>query len=358
MTYYDRPPSERVIVPFELLHDAMERLLIVNFKDDPDYDGIELQVFDDEAKGSGSAALMYRTDGKLDWYLTPGLTLDREAAAVGAGLGEWVVDDFPCRLDIGQQGVDAEARFTLHDGREVELVLTEHRGSPGRHIDLLAPLGVGIERPVFLPCFVMFGIDLVRRGGTEVSVRIGGEERDLEGIPVPIPYSGRFSYLARYCDDPFITRVNPASDGPARLVDPADTTGSGGAVFSRRDGHAELTRLSIRAAGHEAWLELDPPLPDLLSLADGAAGSGRFAIGTDELEMIAGEVSFDRAGDEVRLTLQPSEPWRPAGGPLVWLTLRMFPSFFRTWPTTYRWQATLSLTPEPTIRSSWSRTDD
>ena len=75
MTHYDRPPSERVIVPFELLHDPMERLLIVNFRNDPDYDGIELQVFDDEAKGSGSAVLMYRTDGKLDWYLTPGLTL-------------------------------------------------------------------------------------------------------------------------------------------------------------------------------------------------------------------------------------------------------------------------------------------
>jgi hypothetical protein len=266
------------------------------------------------------------------------------------------VDDFPCRLDIGEHGVDAEARFRLHDGRAVELVLAEHRRSPGRHIDLLAPLGVGIERPVFLPYFVMFGIDLVRRRGTDVHLRIGGQPRELERIPVPIPYSGRFSYLARYCDDPLITRVNPAGDGPVRLADPTDRTDASGLTFSHHEGYAELARLSVAAAGHEAWLKLDPPLPDLAALSDGAAGSCRFAVGADELEMMAGEVTFEREGQDLRLTMQPLEPWRPAGGLLVRLTLRMFPSFFRTWPTSYRWQATVSTASEPTIRSSWSRT--
>jgi hypothetical protein len=129
---------------------------------------------------------------------------------VGAGLGEWVTQDFPYRLDIGTHGVDAEVHFSLHDGRQVELAVTEHRRTPGRHIDLLAPLGVGIERPTFLPYFVMFGIDLVRRGGTDVTMRIAGADRELERIPVPIPYSGRLCYLARYCDEPFIMRINPA----------------------------------------------------------------------------------------------------------------------------------------------------
>jgi hypothetical protein len=358
MMRYQRPPANRVIVPFELFHDPMERLLIVNFKGHAQYNGIELQVFADETKGRGLAVLMYRTDGKLDWYLTPGLTLDQEAAAVGAGLGEWVVQDIPHRLEISQQGVDAAVRFTLHDGREVELVLTEHRRNPGRHIDLLAPLGVGIERPTFLPCFVMFGLDLVRRGGTDVTLRIDGAKRELEQIPVPIPYSGRFSYLARYSNDPFIVRINPATDGPARMVDPS-VGGTGGEhlTFVEREGHAELERLSVSAAGHEAWCQLDPALPDLEALANGARSEGRFAIGTDDLEMIAGELSVGREGDEVRLVMQPNEPWRPPGGPLVWLTLRMFPSFFRTWTTTYRWEATVSLAGEASIRSSWSRTE-
>jgi hypothetical protein len=359
MTHYERPPSDRVIVPFGLLHDPMERLLIVNFKGDPDYDGIELQVFDDEVKGSGLAVLMYRTDRKLDWYMTPGLTLDRQAAAVGAGLGEWVVQDFAHRLEIGRHGVDAEVHFTLHDGREVELVLTEHRRNPGRHIDLLAPLGVGIERPTFLPYFVMFDIDLVRRGGTDVALRIDGAARELEQIPVPIPYSGRFSYLARYSDDPFIARINPATDGPARMVDPSSIGTDGERLtFVERAGHAELARLSVLAAGHEAWLQLDPAMPDLAALANGATSDARFAIGTDDLEMIAGRLSVERDNDEVRLVMQPTEPWRPAGGALVWLTLRMFPSFFRTWTTTYRWQATVSLADDVSIRSTWSRTGD
>jgi hypothetical protein len=359
MTLYARPPSERVIVPFELFHDPMERLLIVNFRGDPEYDGIELQVFDDEVKGHGLAALMYRTDGKLDWYMTPGLALDREAASVGAGLGEWVTQDFPYRLDIGTHGVDAEVHFSLHDGRQVELAVTEHRRTPGRHIDLLAPLGVGIERPTFLPYFVMFGIDLVRRGGTDVTMRIAGADRELERIPVPIPYSGRLCYLARYCDEPFIMRINPAISGPARTVDPAAGGGGGERLaFIEREGHAELARLSVSAAGHEAWLELDPALPDLAALADGATSNGRFAIGSDDLQMIAGDITIVRAGQEATLTMQPTEPWRPAGGALVWLTLRMFPSFFRTWTTTYRWEATLSLAETAKIRSSWSRTGD
>ena len=49
-----------------------------------------------------------------------------------------------------------------------------------------------------------------------------------------------------------------------------DPTASGGGderlAFVRRDGYAELARLSISAAGHEAWLELDPALPDLAAL--------------------------------------------------------------------------------------------
>ena len=354
MIRYDRPPSQRVIVPFELVHDPMERLLIVNFTGDPEYNGIELQVFDDPIKGNGLAVLMYRVDGKLDWYMTPGLTLDRVAATVGAGLGEWVVQEFPNRLEITEQGVDAEVRFTLHDGRPVALVMTEHRRSRGRNIDLLAPLGVGIEQPTFLPYFVMFGLDLVRRGGSDVVVRIGGEDRDLERIPVPIPFSGRLSYLARYCDDPFIIRVNPASDGPAWRVDPS-VGDHGRLAFSGRGGHAELSTLTTSAGGHEAWLRLDPPLPDLLALAPNAVMVGRFAVGVDDLEMIAGEYHVERTAHEVALAMRATEPWSPAGGPLVWLTLRMFPSFFRTWAMTYRWEATVTLEGEPHITSGWSR---
>lgn len=349
---YAKPPSSRILVPISLYHDPMERLLVANFSDDPVYNGLEIQVYDDPAKGSGLALLMYRIDGKLDWYLTPGLTLDKEAAAVGSGLGEWVTQGFSGHLDIGADEVKAGVDLTLHDGVPLHFEMAEaRRRGPG--IDLLAPLGVGIEKPQFLPLFYMYGLDLVARRGSRVELSIGGEERKLDRVPVPIPYNGRFCYLMRHCADPFIVRINEADD-PGWWVTPAEADALG-CRFHERSGYSELEQMHVDAGGHTIWVRYDPPLPDLLALRGGSTVDGRMGIGADDALIIGARYTV-RGGDDVTdMEVQPVDDWTPPGNTLVRLTLRMFPSFFRTWPKTYRWYGTVGS--DGVVNSRWERAE-
>ncbi len=58
---YATPASGRFYSPLDLVFDPMERLALLDFENDPDYKCLELQLFDDDVKGHGAAALMYRT---------------------------------------------------------------------------------------------------------------------------------------------------------------------------------------------------------------------------------------------------------------------------------------------------------
>lgn len=350
---YATSPSTRLLIPFSIYHDPMQRLLVANFSDDPVYNGLEIQVYADALKGSGIAVLMYRSDGKLDWYITPGLNLDRRAAAVGSGLGHWSTQHFVGHLDIGPTEVSARVDLTLHDGVPLHFEMMERRRRP-TGIDLLAPLGVGIDRPRFLPLFYMFGLDLVSRRFSHVELSIGGVARNLDRVPVPIPYKGRFCYLMRHCADPLLIRVN--EDTPAEWVTPCDGTAAGMSCrFREHSGYSELQEMRIATGKHDAWLRFDPPLPDLLALRPGFTAVGRVEIGADDTVIITCRYSLRSREGGTEVQLEPIEDWQPPGNALVRLTLRLFPSFFRTWPKSYRWYGTAESS--GVVKSRWERTE-
>ena len=81
-------PSQ-LLCPFDLQVWAVDRMLNFEITDDPHYQGLEVQVFDDPAHGRGMAVLLRRRDdGRMDIYRQPGLTLEPEMAQVGGELGE------------------------------------------------------------------------------------------------------------------------------------------------------------------------------------------------------------------------------------------------------------------------------
>ena len=81
-------PSQ-LLCPFDLHMWAVDRMLNFEITDDPHYQGLEVQVFDDPAHGRGMAVLLRRRDdGRMDIYRQPGLTLEPEMAQVGGELGE------------------------------------------------------------------------------------------------------------------------------------------------------------------------------------------------------------------------------------------------------------------------------
>jgi hypothetical protein len=363
-TIYTAPASGKFYSPLDLAFDPMERLALLNFEDDPDYNCLELQLFDDDVKGKGAAALMYRNDGKLDFYMTTGLCLDRKNAEVGEGVGEWITQDFDYRLEITPRGVDCYAALTLKDGRSLKFRIKENRRRPTRPITILAPLGAGIQRPNFMPLFRMHDIDLVQRAVAQFEWKIGDDARSPINLPMPMPYNGKMVYFVRFCPDPMIGLLNRAYDGPLPALAPDRTSGflHQGMTYDLIDneGHYEVRRASTCNPKHEMFIIFSPALPDVACLGNGVELHGRFGVGVDDTaDIVAGAYEIRRKGDQIDMAMQPTENWSPRGGWLVKLTLMFFPSIFRTWVKTYRWSAALTLRQDrsPVMRSTWTRTE-
>jgi hypothetical protein len=339
-------PEVQLRCPLELQVWAVDRMLNFEIIDDPDYEGLELQVFDDPAHGRGMIVLLKRRrDGRFDIYRQPGLTLDPELAQVGGELGAWVEADIdPARFDIGPDGVDVDVGFADLAGRVVRVRIDDRDGRRRRRGTLLAPVGSAIEQPVSLPLFVMGGCDLVRRAGPAFDLRIGGRTVRTGRLPGAWLHRRR---LVKYTADPTVVVVNRAHHGP---VLPAR---GGVEVAPRATG---IAGLRADGGGHAAHLALDPALPDLVRLAPGARVQGAWRLSVDDdPAVVGGTWTAQRHQDRVKLVLDVTRGWRPKGLPPLMAAVTRAAPVFRTWPTTYRWTATVTLGDQPTLRSSWER---
>ncbi len=359
---YGSAPAGRFYSPFDIVFDPMESLAIFDFEGDPEYTSLEVQRFDDRVKGTGAAALMWRLDGKVDFYMPPGLSLSREATNVGKGVGEWITQDFDCQFAITPRGIDAHTALTLKDGRPLTFRTSESRRRVTRPITMLAPLGTDIEHPTFLPIFRMHEIDLLQRAHAEIDWRLGDTTCSPIKLPMPMPFNGKMVYFVRYCPDPMIGLLNSSFHGTLAALEPVDspTVKHRHMTYhlANNRGYLEMHRVSARNPKHELYLDLTPALPEIGSLRDGTNVDGRFGVGVDDVEgIVRGAYQVRREGSQVQVTLQPTENWSPQGGPLVKITFLFFPPVFRTWVKTFRWMATITLKPDeaPTMSSHWTR---
>src|SRR4029453_7633538 len=132
-----------LLCPFELQVWTVDRMLNFELVDDPHYEGLELQVFDDPAHGRGMIVLLKRRqDGRFDIYRQPGLQLDPEIAQVGGELGGGGETDIDAaRLEITPVAVHVEVGFTDRQGRATQVRLDDRNGRRRHPGTLLAPVG-------------------------------------------------------------------------------------------------------------------------------------------------------------------------------------------------------------------------
>ena len=325
-----------ILRPFTLTIEPMAAMLNFEIADDPTYSGLEVQRFDDDIHGQGLAVLLVRrADRRVDVYRTSGLRLDRSRYGIHAGVCEWretVIE--PAVLDVGRDGTVVDLGLVDADGRRVEVYVDDRDGSARSPGALLAPVGASIDEPAAMLLVWMPRFDLLRTGGREPRIVIDGRRATTGRLPMAWLHHRR---LIKAAADLVVVQLCPAVDaGPVER-------GVGAVV--------------AEAAGHAATLVLDPALPDLGSLADGADVSGlwRLAI-DDQASLVSGTWRARRSGERVDLALDSTAPWRP--GHLPWLmriVTRVVPTF-RRWPTTYRWRATVTLGDAPTMTSRWERT--
>jgi hypothetical protein len=338
--------SDKARCPFSLKIDELACMLNFELANHPVYDGGELQWFDDDTHGTGMLVFLSRCDsGRIDFYLQKGLRVDRSGYGIGAGIGSWTPIDFDAaHLNVTDDGVDAEARFTDIDGRTIEVRVDDRDGRPRRPAGLLAPVSASIERPVSLLLVWMPRFDLVRATGAPPVVRIDGEDVSTGRLPGMRLHR---RHLIKYAAPVVTIELNRAHD------DLLPTSRSGGSVLLDQTGLREVV---AEHADHRARLLLDPAVPDLAGLADASNETGRWHIEVNGIRLTGGQWSVTRAGDDVAVALDVDERWKPGRLPWLMQLVTTVVPVFRRWPTTYRWRASVRCSDEPTLTGRWERT--
>lgn len=345
--------SCQLVLPIRVGLDPMEKLLVADFRGDPEFVGIEPQTFDDAVNGKGMRVLRYRKDGRVDVYWQPGVRVDRSTFVVGAGIGDFTeVTIEPARFEITERGVDLHVAFADVQGRKIELRIRED--TPGkRGFPMLAPVGADIKQPLQLFLVYMPKIDLVRRAGTLVEGRIG--DRALRPASLPILLRGRRVLFIRYVARPVIGTLNPPMSRP--VIVELDVPGSieidGMRIVADEEG--SVTRISTAQEPYQVEIDFLPGFPNLPGLPSGRSAAGRWSMRIAGIPITGGSYRASREMDRVAVELDVTEYWKPSGLPLSMKLLTRAVTMFRTWPSTYRWRGTVELGAAPAMSGAWER---
>jgi hypothetical protein len=344
--------------PFDLQVGTIPRFLNGEFADHPVYDSFEVQHHHDPDRGTGMLVfLSRRADRLVDYYVAPGLRIDRGTFELGAGTHSWNETVFDrAVLEVHPDGVTADVRFRDTSGRSIEVQVDDRDGRVRRRAELLlAPVSAGIDHPSSLLLVLLHNFDLVRDRGAGGVIRIDDEELDIGTLPGQRWHRRR---LLKYAAPLTVATLNRTTDGPLLLAsEAAAVVGSGAAVGS-------IASLAAADGGRIVRLELRPALPDLAALEAGGSTAGRWRIltegtgsGTTDTHVLTGGTwSAHRQGQTVELALEVTRRWEPGPLPAVERLVTTVVPTFRRWPTTYRWSATVRLGERPTMRSRWQRT--
>lgn len=343
----------RVLVPFTLRLTAPVRLLLLTLADDPVYRDLEIQWVDSpDVGGAGIVVLAIRRDGTAEVYSEDRLSVPRADYEVASGLRELrAVPVAPARFAVTRRGVQLEVGLPLVDGRTLQVRVHEARVEPRPLVRMLAPAGHSMTDPTFFPFFWMEDIWFLRWRGAVVDVRVGGRRRRV--VRAGAPWR-----LVRYATAPMTALWCEARDGEVPAVPDEPGEHPLGAAVARvtslPDGPA-LAAVEVRRDGRALTTTFDPPFPSITGLPDGSR-EGRVSAWAAGRAQLGGAWSATRRGDHVSVTLDIDQPWVPGPQPAGARAVFELIPVFRRWPTTYRWDATINLSPRPvTMRSRWRR---
>ena len=335
--------------PFDLRLEHIPAMLNCELVDHTVYDGVELQRWDDPEAGSGMLVFLgRRADGRVDFYLEPGLHPDPTHLSIGAGIGEWRETTFDvARLTVAPDGVDAHVRFPDVDGRIIEVRVDDRDGRRRRRASLLAPVGASIRDPRSLLLVWMRQFDLVRSTGAPPLVVIDGVAAPIGTLPGARLHR---RHLVKYAGDLVVATLN-------RQRDEAPTTFDRGEVEVAPDG-VSISSVVAEHGQHSGRLLLEPPFPDVRTVRAGQSQAGRWTIAIDHVVLTGGSWAMSGDDDEVAVRMEVTRPWRPGRLPLLMRIVTTVLPTFRRWPTTYQWSATVPRTTPGALRSRWERTPD
>lgn len=343
--------KEQFVFPFLLGVEPIKRLLIISFKDDPEYEMIEPQYYNDPVFGKGLRILIYRTDKKVDVYYQDGILFDRSDFAVGKGLGNAIETHiYPDRFEISETGVDVDIVFSDYKGRRIELFIKESSKSKNP-LPFLAPVGNEMEKPKKLLMAYMNEFDFVKRKGTLIRAMVN--DRKLLPANFAIKRVGEKVYFARYASKLTIGEINPPASIPLIAENTQNDFAVGMHNFKMNQQH-EVTSYWVKYGSEIIEMKFDNGLPNLLNMQQNQVVKGIWEYAVSGTVLTGGDYMLLRSGDLVSAQLDVTRKWNPKSLPFSLMAFTFFVRSFRTWPTTYKWKGRVNLT-DFSMQGNWQR---
>lgn len=339
------------VFPFSLSIEPIKYLIVIDYTDDTEYESIEPQLFDDPKFGKGLRVLLYRKDKLVDVYWQPGVNFDSSSFKIGDGLGHTKQTIMsPAKFEITNRGVDLDIAFMDANNRKIEIKIKENTTSNSR-FSFLAPVGKDIMKPNKLFLAYMKEFDFVRKTGTFIQAKIG--DRVLKPESFPITRDWKKVYFARYASRLVIGQINSTLNSP--LI--ADLK-KGDNFFDNYNVHLNqentVSNISIMYDSSKVELEFESGFPNLRSLKNNTDTKGKWNYLVSGLKIIGGNYSLKRSNNIVDIEFDVSDKWKPKDLPFSFKIFTLLNSSFKTWPTTYKWEAKLELETY-TMKSEWKR---
>lgn len=339
------------VFPFLLGSEPIKRLLVINFIDDPEYEIIEPQFYDDPVYGKGLRVLIYRTDKKIDVYYQPGVLFDSTDFAVGKGLGNALETKMtPAHFEITECGVDIDIAFTDFNGKRIELCIKEY-GKKNYPFPFLAPVGNDVENPSKLFLVYMREFEFVKRNGTVIRAKAG--DRVLSPATFPIKRNGEKVYFARYASKLVIGEINSPATVPMTLDFTQDNI-TLGAHHIKLDEKHKVQKYWIENGEEKIEIIFDDGFPDLLTLRQHEQVKGHWQYAVSGTIITGGVYLLERKGELVTIGMKVTRKWKPRELPLSFMVFTSIVRSFRTWPTSYKWDAVVNLE-DMTMQGHWHR---
>lgn len=346
--------SREVLLPLTLRVEPVTRLALLEFEagSDATLAGLEPQWVD-RGHEKGWRVLAYRTDGAVDVYDDPALTLDPTDEVRVAGQGKRRHEQVPIEGAAIERDEVGRARiafaFTDADGRRIAVDIQETTTRRSVPTNLLAPIGQGSERPDSFPLFLLHDFEFLRLAGSRLDVTIDGRPVALQGFPVPLPLQWQQRSFAKYTVDADLIAVFPTAGAHLRRVATrpgTDVVEDGGVRYLFAGDALERIRL------HGSEVVFEPPL-DI-----GSPGEGRFTItNRPHLGSLAGPYRLLTEGDATRLDIGFDRVTVPHQRDPLYRMIVNENSFFGTWPKGYSYQATIDRA-SGTIDALWRNAGD
>lgn len=347
---YKEDSNGTFISPFNLSFIHINRLILINFENDPVFNGIELQIIKINSK-ERPIVIMFKNDESQDVYYIDKESMDQHRSATKKLLTNPtfnLIEKIEYKYKMDTKGLDAYLLIFDKSGSKVEFKFRENKKDRKLYA-MLAPVGASTLEPKYFPYLFLEKFGIVVKKNTEIFVKINENTRAISEFPVRV--EGDFVYLVRFSLDPILGYWNEEFNGNLIPINAKSKLMimNEGIEYNLKDNnqHFEIKSISKEdQLGHKIFFEFSPAIPDLENLKENIQIKGKFSSGTNERTgLFAGIYEIEKKEETVVFIIKPTKAWQPFPG--------------KSWVSNYIWKAIINLQDSEKIvmKSEWKNLD-